>query len=300
VKDHYHTKLPTGRDIPLLAVGIIGIGTSGPIIAKSLIPVPSLIFLRNLIGGLLMLPFAISRREWKSKTQLISIYWSALAGMILAAHFLCFFWSMRLTSVATGTALTATQPIFAALFIKFKGGHIPKRSIGGMLIAFFSVLVITGVDLNLSIRSFQGDLLAIIGGALGASYMLIGSKVQKDISTSTFTSVCYLVCSLSVLPVVVLTGSPLSGFTTYDWLLLLALIIGAQLLGHTLFNLSLKRVSPVVVSLIVFFEVPVSAILALIWLGQQPPAGTIPGIIGLIFGCSIFVLRSNQEHQVRQ
>ncbi|NDG24746.1 MAG: DMT family transporter [Actinobacteria bacterium] len=300
MKDHYHTKLPTGRDIPLLAVGIIGIGTSGPIIAKSLIPVPSLIFLRNLIGGLLMLPFAISRREWKSKTQLISIYWSALAGMILAAHFLCFFWSMRLTSVATGTALTATQPIFAALFIKFKGGHIPKRSIGGMLIAFFSVLVITGVDLNLSIRSFQGDLLAIIGGALGASYMLIGSKVQKDISTSTFTTVCYLVCSLSVLPVVVLTGSPLSGFTTYDWLLLLALIIGAQLLGHTLFNLSLKRVSPVVVSLIVFFEVPVSAILALIWLGQQPPAGTIPGIIGLIFGCSIFVLRSNQEHQVRQ
>lgn len=300
MKDHYHTKLPTGRDIPLLAVGIIGIGTSGPIIAKSLIPVPSLIFLRNLIGGLLMLPFAISRQEWKSKTQIISIYWSALAGMILAAHFLCFFWSMRLTSVATGTALTATQPIFAALFIKFKGGHIPKRSISGMLIAFFSVLVITGIDLNLSFRSFQGDLLAIIGGALGASYMLIGSKVQKDISTSTFTSICYLVCAVSVLPVVILTDSPLAGFTSYDWLLLLALIIGAQLLGHTLFNFSLKRVSPVVVSLIVFFEVPVSAILALVWLGQQPPAGTIPGIIGLIFGCSIFVLRSNQEHQVRQ
>ena len=300
MKDHYHTKLPTGRDIPLLAVGIIGIGTSGPIIAKSLIPVPSLIFLRNLIGGLLMLPFAISRQEWKSKTQIISIYWSALAGMILAAHFLCFFWSMRLTSVATGTALTATQPIFAALFIKFKGGHIPKRSISGMLIAFFSVLVITGIDLNLSFRSFQGDLLAIIGGALGASYMLIGSKVQKEISTSTFTSICYLVCAVSVLPVVILTDSPLAGFTSYDWLLLLALIIGAQLLGHTLFNFSLKRVSPVVVSLIVFFEVPVSAILAFIWLGQQPPVGTIPGIIGLIFGCSIFVLRSNQENQVRQ
>ena len=300
MKDHYHTKLPTGRDIPLLAVGIIGIGTSGPIIAKSLIPVPSLIFLRNLIGGLLMLPFAISRQEWKSKTQIISIYWSALAGMILAAHFLCFFWSMRLTSVATGTALTATQPIFAALFIKFKGGHIPKRSISGMLIAFFSVLVITGIDLNLSFRSFQGDLLAIIGGALGASYMLIGSKVQKEISTSTFTSICYLVCAVSVLPVVILTDSPLAGFTSYDWLLLLALIIGAQLLGHTLFNFSLKRVSPVVVSLIVFFEVPVSAILAFIWLGQQPPVGTIPGIIGLIFGCSIFVLRSNQDNQVRQ
>lgn len=297
--DQYHTKLPTGRDIPLLAIGVIGIGTSGPIIAKSLIPVPSLIFLRNLIGGLVMLPFAVSRGEWKSTKQLNAIYWSALAGVLLAAHFLCFFWSMRLTSVATGTALTATQPIFAALYIKFKGGHIPRRSISGMMIAFFSVLVITGVDLTLSIRSFQGDLLAILGGALAASYVLISSKVQKEISTSTFTSVCYLVCSVSVLPVVILNGSQVTGFALNEWILLAALVIGAQLLGHTLFNLSLKRVSPVVVSLIVFFEVPVSAVIALIWLGQQPPAGTIPGIIGLVFGCALFVLRSNQDSVVK-
>jgi hypothetical protein len=41
--------------------------------------------------------------------------------------------------------------------------------------------------------------------------------------------------------------------------------------------------------------VPVSALIAFAWLGQQPPAGTIPGIIGLLFGCSLFVLRSSQE-----
>jgi drug/metabolite transporter (DMT)-like permease len=49
------------------------------------------------------------------------------------------------------------------------------------------------------------------------------------------------------------------------------------------------------VSLIVFFEVPVSAVIAYFWLGQQPPAGTIPGIIGLLFGCTLFVLRSSQS-----
>jgi drug/metabolite transporter (DMT)-like permease len=77
--------------------------------------------------------------------------------------------------------------------------------------------------------------------------------------------------------------------------LLAGLIIGAQFLGHTLFNFSLKRVSPAVVSLVVFFEVPVSALIAYFWLGQQPPAGTIPGIIGLLFGCSLFVFRSSQQ-----
>ena len=294
MKDQDHTKLPTGRDIPFLISGILGIGASGPIIAKSQMPVPSMIFWRNIIGGLIMLPFALVRGEWKSQVQRSAIKWSALAGFLLALHFICFFWAMKYTSVATGTALTATQPIFAAIFVKLTGGHIPKKSIGGMVIAFISVIVITGIDLNLSFRSFQGDLMAVIGGALGAAYMMIGAKVQRDISTSTFTSVCYLVCGLSILPVVFLNDSNLNGFSSNEWLLLGGLILGAQFLGHTLFNFSLKRVSPAVVSLIVFFEVPVSAILAYFWLGQQPPAGTIPGIIGLLFGCSLFVLRSNQ------
>ena len=94
----------------------------------------------------------------------------------------------------TTIALTATQPIFVALFIKFKGGHIPKKSFIGIFIAFISVIVITGIDFNLSVRSFQGDLLAIAGGALAAAYVLVSSKVQKEIATSTFTAVCYLTC----------------------------------------------------------------------------------------------------------
>ena len=294
MKDQNHTKLPTGRDIPFLISAIIGVGASGPIIAKSQMPVPTMIFWRNIIGGLVMLPFALARGEWKSTVQRRAIGWSVSAGLLLGAHFICFFWAMKFTSVATGTALTATQPIFAAIFVKLTGGHIPKKSFGGMLIAFASVIIITGFDLNLSVRSFQGDLMAVVGGALGAAYMVIGAKVQRDISTSTFTSVCYIVCGLSMLPIIFLTNSPFTGFTSYEWLLLTSLIIGTQLLGHTLFNFSLKRVSPAVVSLIIFFEVPVSAILAFIWLDQKPPAGTIPGIIGLLFGCTLFVLRSNQ------
>jgi drug/metabolite transporter (DMT)-like permease len=295
MKNQDHTKLPTGRDIPFLILGVLGIGSSGPIIAKATMPIPTMIFWRNLVGALVMMPFAISRGEWRTKAQQSAIRWSILAGALLATHFVCFFWAMKLTSVATGTALTATQPIFAAIFIKLAGGHIPKKSIGGMVIAFISVVVITGIDFNVSIQAFQGDLLAVIGGAVGAAYMIIAANSQKVISTSTFTTVCYSTCAVMIFPVVLATKSNLTGFSTTEWILLAGLIIGAQFLGHTLFNFTLKRVSPAVVSLVVFFEVPVSALLAYLWLGQQPPAGTIPGIIGLLFGCSLFVLRSNQE-----
>ncbi len=294
MKDQDHTKLPTGRDIPFLILGVLGIGSSGPIIAKAIMPIPTMIFWRNLVGALIMMPFAIARGEWKTKAQLNAVRWSVLAGTLLATHFICFFWAMKLTSVATGVALTATQPIFAALFIKLAGGHIPKKSIGGMLIAFLSVVAITGIDLNISIRAFQGDLLAVFGGAVGAGYMIIGANAQKIISTSTFTTVCYSTCAILIFPIVLFTNSNLTGYSGTQWLLLAGLIIGAQFLGHTLFNFTLKRVSPAVVSLVVFFEVPVSALLAFAWIGQQPPAGTIPGIIGLLFGCTLFVLRSNQ------
>jgi len=294
MKDQDHTKLPTGRDIPFLILGVLGIGSSGPIIAKAIMPIPTMIFWRNLVGALIMIPFAFARGEWKTKAQLNAIRWSILAGTLLATHFICFFWAMKLTSVATGVALTATQPIFAALFIKLAGGHIPKKSIGGMVIAFLSVVAITGIDLNISLRAFQGDLLAVFGGAVGAGYMIIGANAQKIISTSTFTTVCYSTCAILIFPVVLLTDSDLTGYSGTQWLLLAGLIIGAQFLGHTLFNFTLKRVSPAVVSLVVFFEVPVSALLAFAWLGQQPPAGTIPGIIGLLFGCTLFVLRSDQ------
>ena len=294
MKDQDHTKLPTGRDIPFLILGVLGIGSSGPIIAKAIMPIPTMIFWRNLVGALMMMPFAIARGEWKTKAQLNAIRWSIMAGTLLATHFICFFWAMKLTSVATGVALTATQPIFAALFIKLAGGHIPEQSIGGMIIAFLSVVAITGIDLNISFKAFQGDLLAVFGGAVGAAYMIIGANVQKVISTSTFTTVCYSTCAILIFPVVLFTDSNLTGYSGTQWLLLAGLIIGAQFLGHTLFNFTLKRVSPAVVSLVVFFEVPVSALLAFAWLGQQPPAGTIPGIIGLLFGCTLFVLRSNQ------
>jgi drug/metabolite transporter (DMT)-like permease len=90
----------------------------------------------------------------------------------------------------------------------------------------------------------------------------------------------------------IIAGNELLNFSAREWWILLGLILGAQFLGHTMFNSVLKRVSPAVVSLIVFFEVPVSSILAFWWLNQRPPIGVIPGIVLILFGCALVVLRT--------
>ena len=290
--------MPKGKDIPLLAMGIIGIGTSGPIIADSKMPIPSLIFWRNLGGTLLLLPFALRKREWVTKEHKSGIKTAAFSGFLLGLHFLAFFAAMRYTTVATGTALTCLQPIFAALFVSLQGHLIPKRSWSGMAIAFISVLLITGLDLSLSTKYFLGDVAGIVAGALAAGYMLAGAKSQKTISTSTFVVVCYLSCAITAFVTGLILKVQVWNFPKREWVLVALLILGAQILGHTMFNLSLKRVSPVVVSLIIFFEVPVSAIIAAIWLGQKPSAGIIPGIIGLLIGCALFVTRSDKTEEL--
>lgn len=289
---HDHTAIPAAKDLGLLSLGVIGVGTSGPLIAASIMPVPSLVFWRNLGGAAMMAPFAIRNAEWRTKEQRRAISMSAIAGFFLAMHFICFFVAMRFTSVATGTALTAMQPIFAAIYFKLRGGIIPSRAWTGMLIAFISVALITGIDFQISLRNFVGDLLAILGAVMSAAYVLIGSKAQQKISTSTYTTTCYFVCAVTGLMVAIATGSQVINFEARQWWLVLALIMGAQFLGHTMFNMTLPRVSPVVVSLVVFFEIPVSAIIAFIWLDQIPASGIIPGIIGLLIGCGIFVSRA--------
>jgi drug/metabolite transporter (DMT)-like permease len=282
-----HTAMPGRKDLIRLGIGIIGIGVSGPLIALSTMPVVTLIFWRNLGGALAIAPFALKHRKNRD-----GMPWAVLGGFVLAMHFIAFFLAMRLTTVAAGTALVALQPIFAALFLRVRGGHIPSRAWLGMVVSFSGVVLISGVDLNISLRSFAGDVAAIISAALAAIYVLIGSKAQQSLETSSYTAICYATCAITALPIMLIGGFQIWNFTGNEWWLVIGLIVFAQLLGHNMFNSALKRVSPAVVSLIIFFEVPVASVLAIWWLDQTPPIGILPGIVLILGGCALVVLRT--------
>ena len=282
-----HTAMPARPDLIRLGLGIIGIGTSGPLIALSAMPILTLIFWRNLGGALATLPFAL-----RHSRDRVGVKWALIAGVLLALHFVGFFLAMRMTTVAAGTALVALQPIFAALFVKLSGGHIPSKAWLGMIVSFIGVGLVAGVDLQISYKAFLGDLAAIISAALAAAYIMAGSKAQRTLETTTYTTICYFICSMTALPMALIAGNEIFSFSAKEWWILLGLILGAQLLGHSMFNSALKRVSPAIVSLIVFFEVPVSAVLAFWWLGQKPPAGIIPGIVLILTGCILVVTRT--------
>lgn len=246
-----HTDIPARPDLVRLGLGIIGIGTSGPLIATSLMPVPTLIFWRNLGGAFLTLPFAIRHGQWRDR---IGMTWSVIAGVLLAFHFFGLFLAMRLTSVAAGIALTALQPIFAAIFVKFSGGHIPRTAWLGMLVSFSGVLLVSGVDLQISFRSFVGDLAALFAGAIAVLYLMAGGRAQEHIETTSYTTVCYFICAITALPLSLIYPGSIFSYSAREWWIVIGLVIGAQILGHTMFNSALKRVSPTIISLLIFLK----------------------------------------------
>jgi drug/metabolite transporter (DMT)-like permease len=104
--------------------------------------------------------------------------------------------------------------------------------------------------------------------------------------------VCYTVCAAAIAVAAVLVGNPLTGFPARDWLLIAAITVCAQLLGHTLFNLLLSSVGPTMVSLVILLEVPGALLFALVILQQVPPLLALPGVALVVVGVGLVVRAS--------
>ncbi len=88
----------------------------------------------------------------------------------------------------------------------------------------------------------------------------------------------------------------LVGYDAETWLCLIGLVLGAQLLGHTLVNRVLRTISPTVVSVAILFEIVGATVMARIWFGETPPAGVWPAAM-LIAAGVVVVVRSLSRRQ---
>jgi drug/metabolite transporter (DMT)-like permease len=282
--------VPPPRDAALLAVAVTAVSTSAPLIAATAAPALAIAAWRNLMSSGVLLPIALATRRSELRT-LGRRGWglSLLAGALLAGHFASWVPSVTLTSVASSTALVATQPVWAALLARGSGQQVSRAAWTGILVAVAGAALVTGADVSLSARAVAGDLLALLGGVLAAAYVTAGAAVRVRISTTAYTTVCYSACALLLVLVCLLAGQPLAGYPAGTWLKLAALTVGAQLLGHSLVNVVLRSTSPTVVSLAILFEAPGAALLAWLWLGQLPPASALPGLLVLLSGLAIVI-----------
>jgi len=276
--------------VVLMVVGVAAVSLSAPLAAAMTVPALAVAFWRNALGTTVVAPTLRTRElgEWR---------WMVAAGLALALHFGTWIPSLRLTSVASATALVSLQVAWVVVWEALRGRRYPRAAIVGMSVAFAGTLVVSGVDVTVSRDAVLGDMLALVGGVGTAAYMLIGAKVRQTTGTSTYSVVAYGTCAVVLGLVCLATGQQLSGYDAKQWLLLATLTATAQLLGHSVFNHLLHVVSATTVGLVLLLEVPGASILAAVFLQQVPPPATFVGLGVILTGMALVVLASPPTEQ---
>lgn len=255
-------------------------------------------FWRSLGGAVALAPFAWRQRRRGAPPlgprMRRLLFWS---GIALAAHFALWLWSLVLTTVASSVTLVTMSPLFVALGgWWFLGERTTRRTWIGLAATMVGAITIglaDAAEIDLGPTALAGDALAF-GGALAVTgYLLIGRLARREVSAATYASVVYGWAAAALLVVCLLSGADLWGYSTVTWLAIAGIIIGPQLLGHTIFNALLATVSATVVSIVVLAEPVGSTLLAWLLLEELPARLFWPGAALVMIG--VFVATSGRR-----
>ncbi|MFN0163254.1 MAG: DMT family transporter [Burkholderiales bacterium] len=268
---------PRWRTWVVLAGGVLVVSTAAILIREAQAAgVPSLaIAAWRLVGAALVLaPFVVMLRRAELAALPARDHWLGVAsGLFLALHFATWIASLEYTSVASSVALVTTNPIWIALFsLLVLRERLPAARILAVVVAIAGSLIVLVDDgssaATHATRPLLGNALAIAGALAVCGYLLIGRRLRVHMSLLAYVGVVYAVAGVALFVVALATGVALWGYSASAWVLLAALALGPQLLGHGAVNYALKEVSPTLIALAVLGEPIGSALLAWLLMGE--------------------------------
>ena len=275
----------------VLIIGVFFVSTSAIFVKLSTADAGVIAFYRLLFTILLMLPLflfkyvgelkAISRKDW---------LFSFIAGVFLAFHFILWFESLNYTSVASSTVLVTLQPLFAfaGTYLIFKERFTLGALVGGGVAIVGSVIIGWG-DFRVSGQALYGDMLALIACALITGYLLFGQIIRKRMSLVTYTFIVYFNCTVVLFFYVLIKKEAFYPYPTKEWVYFFLLAVMSNLLGHTLFNWSIKYISTSAVSMAILLEPIGASILAWWVLKEHLMTAQIVGGAIVLMGLLLFV-----------
>ena len=250
---------------------------------------------RLLIATVALTPIALRRyKEHISHISGQERMLIALAGLCLAIHFSAWVASLQHTSVLVSVVIVSTGPIWVALMeVLFLHIRLSRLVVWGLLVALAGGVIIgiplngahsapqAAADLNATVT---GALLALVGALTVSVYMLVGRRLRRTLPVIPYVWLVYGIASLCSLAVIAVTSTPITGFRPQGYLVLLAMGLIPQLVGHSSLNYLLEYFHAAIVSMFSQLEPIGSALLAALVFDEVPPAKQIAGSVVIIIG----------------
>lgn len=277
----------------ILFLAVFFLSTSGIFAKLAEAPSGIIAFYRLLLAAVCLLPLLLCSKA--NREQLVSLPArklgiGVLSGFVLAVHYVLWFESLKLTSVASSVVLVTLQPLFTIF-----GSYILWRercSVGAMLgclLAIGGSFIIGWGDFAVSWRAFLGDVMALVAAAVISGYFLIGQEVRKGLGVIPYSVQGYSSGAFFLGLYSLLCGHSFTGYSLSTWLDFLGLALVSTILGQLIFNWLLKWLSANVISMSILGETVGTCALGYIFLGEVVSLQQFIGIICILTGIGIFL-----------
>lgn len=262
------------KNISLLLLATVFISTSG-VLGKYINMSPEvIIWFRSIFASVFLFIYCKFKKVNLQIKQQKNFTPFLISAFLMAAHWITYFYALKLSNVAIGMLSIYTFPVIIAflepLFIKTKFNPIH---------IFLGLLVLTGLyiltpELNLENSDLKGILLGVISAFCYAIRILILKQHIGNYNGSMLMFYQTLIVSVLLLPV--LFFGDLSNFQSQlPYIILLALITTA--IGHTMLVHSLKHFSASTASIISSIQPISGIIIAYFILNEIPNQATYIG-----------------------
>ena len=286
-----------------LGGAILAISFSAFFVRWANVPPQIMGFYRIGISTLILSPFFMRRTLRRQDGPAgLDLRWGILIFPILAGLASAmdqFIWntSLKFTAAANATLLGNTSPIWVAL-IAWLILRERTRSLFwvGLVLVMGGAAVVLGNDFLRHPTLGWGDLLSITSAFFYGLFYLFSEQSRRRLDTLSHVWICSLTSTLFLLGICLVGRTPLSGYPTRSYLILVGAALLPQLIGYLAIGYALGHIPAHIASPTMLGQPVITAILAIPILGEKlTPPQWIGGLVALT---GIYLVNRSRERPV--
>ena len=277
-------------------MAVAGIAWSAIFVRWAGVPGPVSAFYRVVIAGAVLFAWRGVRGPTRPLDRRAG--WIAVAGGVFFALDLAL-WNTAVmkTQAAVAALLGNNTPIFVGIMSWLVLRRRPRASFWtGLTLSLAGCVLIISTNLSAAARapgSVTGDLLALVASVFFAAYLIVTERVRQSMDTLTFNALAIAGSVGALLIIALFLRLPLTGFPPRTWAALAGLGLVSQLIAYYALVYALGHLPATITSVGLLAQIPCTAALAWLLLGEPLTALQITG--GVVVLAGIYVVNRTER-----
>ena len=214
--------------------------------------------------------------------------WLVLAGFMFAADLAAWHLGIARTALANSTILANSAAFLFPIwgYIAVRRGPTPLAALA-LIMAAVGILLLVGQSATVSAEHVVGDLLCFAAAIFYTFYLVAMDKARAGLGAMSALAPATLAGALFLLPVAYVAPG---GFWPGDWMPVILLALGSQVIGQGLIIYALPHLPPLASGIGLLVQPVFAALLGFVWFGETLAPMDVAGIT-ILFAAIIIVRR---------